>query len=703
VRGGNLTVLNSRELAMRDAPVVGDDSGENTKLLGSSELQATVSADVLRNNSIAQSLHPVMDEEHKLGQLPATAIAGNDITSSCLYAAGITMQAGGIYAPFSSTMICIMLYLFRDVYSEVCTALPMNGGTYNALLNTTSKNMAALAAVLSLLSYTATAVTSAASAAAYLHYEWNEIPALWVAIGILCFFAMLNLLGMSESANAAVGMFILHLTTMAVLIVTGIVFVIRDNGATLKASFHSSSTAADPYGNPIGNLYYGFCAAMLGVTGFETSANYIEEQKEGVFPKTLRNMWIGVTLLNPALVTLSMAVIPIENIVRESDFSLAAFAYRAGGPWLRTWVVIDATIVLAASVLTAYVGVGGLLRRMALDQILPSVFLRTNKWRGTNHVIILSFCAITCSLRFAVSDMDTLGGVYSIAFLGVMTLFTVSNLVLKAKRGKMKRAPITPTPKVIVAGLLVFAGMIGNMVRSVHNAEWFLVYFTGFASVVLGSIYRVKVLRAVARVIERPFPNAARSLQDSVMRIREQAMVYFTKTGDMTQLNKALQYVFANEDTQRVYIVWCKAPNPALPTPPGSDDDAAPAHHDNDDHHVDSVLEPSQTADSHGSVNSRPEQNSSVATTASPLSPARNRVKEEDRLRELEQACAVLDQLYPKVTVELVVIDAPFTPSVVTQVSETLHVPKNFMFIATPSVSLPSNIGEYGGLRVITY
>ena len=42
----------------------------------------------------------------------------------------------------------------------------------------------------------------------------------------------------------------------------------------------------------------GFASAMLGVSGFESSANFVEEQAEGVFPKTLRNMWVAVTILN---------------------------------------------------------------------------------------------------------------------------------------------------------------------------------------------------------------------------------------------------------------------------------------------------------------------------------------------------------------------------------------------------------------------
>lgn len=32
---------------------------------------------------------------------------------------------------------------------------------------------------------------------------------------------------------------------------------------------------------------------MLGVSGFETSAQYIESQAKGVFLKTLRNMQVG--------------------------------------------------------------------------------------------------------------------------------------------------------------------------------------------------------------------------------------------------------------------------------------------------------------------------------------------------------------------------------------------------------------------------
>ncbi len=54
-------------------------------------------------------------------------------------------------------------------------------------------------------------------------------------------------------------------------------------------------------------IFFGFAASMLGISGFESSANFVEEQKPGVFPKTLKNMWIVVSILNPLMAFLALA------------------------------------------------------------------------------------------------------------------------------------------------------------------------------------------------------------------------------------------------------------------------------------------------------------------------------------------------------------------------------------------------------------
>ncbi|RNF11330.1 amino acid permease [Trypanosoma rangeli] len=140
-----------------------------------------------------------------LGQLRATAIAGNDITSSCLYTTGIIVSMPGRFSCFASVFVSIILYLSCGIYAEVFGALPMNGGTYNAVLNTIDKNWAAQSATLSTLSYIETTVTSAASAGDYLQFKWNAIPSKWVSMGIFGVFAMMTLLGVKESFYAATG------------------------------------------------------------------------------------------------------------------------------------------------------------------------------------------------------------------------------------------------------------------------------------------------------------------------------------------------------------------------------------------------------------------------------------------------------------------------------------------------------------------
>lgn len=64
-------------------------------------------------------------------------------------------------APLCLLLVGVVLYLFRGIYGEAITSYPMNGGSYNLLINTTSKPVAALGACLSIIAYIATGVVSA--------------------------------------------------------------------------------------------------------------------------------------------------------------------------------------------------------------------------------------------------------------------------------------------------------------------------------------------------------------------------------------------------------------------------------------------------------------------------------------------------------------------------------------------------------------
>lgn len=92
-----------------------------------------------------------------------------------------------------------------------------------------------------------------------------------------------------------------------------------------------------------------------------------------------------------------------------------------GGDFLRIWVAVDATVVLSGAVLTSFVGVTGLVRRMAMDRCLPQVLLHENSCRKTNHWIVIGFFLVASSLFLLLQgNVETLSGVYNLAFLAVM-------------------------------------------------------------------------------------------------------------------------------------------------------------------------------------------------------------------------------------------------------------------------------------------
>ncbi|RME28053.1 MAG: APC family permease [Deltaproteobacteria bacterium] len=580
---------------------------------------------------------PVNPHPHdRLGQLASTAICGNDITSSCLYVSALCAAQAGRYAPIVLAIVAAVLFLFRKVYAEVGSALPLNGGTYTVLLNTTNKRVAAAAACLTLLSYVATAVISAGEAMHYAHNLIEALPVFWATIGLLGLFAVLTIIGLTESAVVAIGIFVFHLTTLTVLAASSSFTVLRDPSLL---SMNWATPAPGGFGRA---LFFGFAAAMLGISGFESSANFIEEQKPGVFPKTLRNMWVAVAIFNPLLSLLSLGLLPLAEIQEVPPDLLARMGERSLGDVLRFWVSLDAVLVLSGAVLTSFVGVVGLMRRMSLDRCLPQFLLKENRWRGTNHWIVLVFFGVCVSiLAVTAGDVERLAGVYTLSFLSVMALFAVGNMMLKVKRGRLPRAVKASWPTVLVAFLAVLVGLAGNVAMSPANVEVFTVYFAITAGVVALMFLRVQIMRVVLYTSEAMLERVkeindaiSRTVTEYIRRINERPCVYFTRGDNPAMLNRAALYVLENEQTNRLTVVH--------------------------------VYE-----------------------------------KEEDIPPRLAEHLQEIDHLYPELRIDFLAVKGKFTPGLVAALSEELGVPTNYMFIGTPGDRFTHRIEELGGVRLI--
>lgn len=573
---------------------------------------------------------------HSLGVWRATAICGNDISSSVLYVSALVAAQAGILAPLVLLIVGGVLYLYRRIYAEVGSALPQNGGTYTVLLNTNNKKVAAAAACLTLLSYIATAVISAYDA---MHYGQNLIPDIDIisaTVVLLGIFALLNIMGITESAIVALGIFIVHLVTLTVLAVTAGYMVINDPGQ-LSMNWMVPGSAGI-----LKALFYGFAAAMLGISGFESSANFIEEQKKGVFPKTLRNMWIIVAVFNPLICFLALGLLPMGTIQAAPEDLLAQMGRQTQGEWLAMWVSVDAVLVLSGAVLTSYVGVTGLVRRMSLDRCLPQFLLHENRWRSTNHWIILGFFGLCTSILLVThGDIGTMAGVYTISFLSVMALFAIGNMLLKKSRARLPREERASWPAVTIALIAVIIGLAGNILMNPLNVQIFGIYFFVTAAIVAIMFLRVELLK-LGLFVSQSFLERMLTVNiwirelvvDKISEINGLAVVYFTRGDDVSVLNRAALYVLENEQTTRMKVV-----------------------HMYED--------------------------------------------EQDIPPDLENALKTIDRLYPQLRIDFLAVKGTFGPESIERRSRRLKVPKNYMFIGTPGDRFPFRIETLNGVRVI--
>jgi amino acid transporter len=571
-----------------------------------------------------------------LSELPATAICGNDISSSCLYVSALSIIYAGKYAWIALLIVALVLFLFRKIYGEVVGALPLNGGAYNALLNTTSKSVASLAAALTLLSYMATAVISASEAMHYVHALWSGLPVVAATMVLLAIFMILTIIGIGESSKVAIVIFITHLVALTVLVVACILYISVNGLDTL--TFNSEIPVK---GGMVMALFFGFSAAMLGISGFESSANFVEEQAAGVFPKTLRNMWLVVSIFNPLTAFLALAIIPIPDVQLHHEALLAHMGTVSAGSWLAWIISVDAALVLSGAVLTSYVGVGGLIQRMSLDRVLPQFLLKLNKRNSAYRIMIAFFMLCVSILLITQGELEALAGVYTISFLAVMALFGIGNVLLKVKRARLPRPERAGALSLFIAILAVLAALIGNAVLNPIYLAVFLEYFIPTIAVIAIMLNRTRLLRLILTMfkyvsdrMQRIASMGNQTLLRMISDINSQEFIFFTKDDNVAILNKVMLYVSNNELTRNLKIV--------------------------------TVLKEGQK-----------------------VSPG------------LERDIEVLDRAYPEIKIDFVKLHGEFGPALIKKLSKEWKIPTNFMFIGSPGDHFPYKIADLYGVRLI--
>jgi amino acid transporter len=209
----------------------------------------------------------------------------------------------------------------------------------------------------------------------------------------------------------------LKMMTMVVLMIFSVISWSHVGSGALLANWELRPRGTQ---NILRDIFNGICIGFLGVSGFETTPTFIEMISIDHYPSVINTLIYSVTLLNAPLMLLVYALLPSSEILSGANV-LSLLAEKVGGGWLRTWLVVDAMLILCGGVATGVYTACGLLKTLAEDGVLPNVFLRRLPLTGELAVIPLFFLVACIALYgTATFNLATLSAVYSMAVLVVL-------------------------------------------------------------------------------------------------------------------------------------------------------------------------------------------------------------------------------------------------------------------------------------------
>ena len=237
-------------------------------------------------------------------------------------------------------------------------------------------------------------------------------------------------------------------------------------------------------------------------------------------------MWLAVMIFNPVISLLSLAMLPLVALRGVPEDLLAQMGQESSGAWLGVLVSVDAVLVLSGAVLTSFVGVTGLMRRMALDRCLPQFLLRENRRRRTSHWIILLFFVICCAILMVLVGFFAV----ALALLGNVLLHPDSLGVVLSYAG-------------------VFGGAVLLMFLRIQLLKLALLFIRAF----------LERLRLATNWIQNVVGG-------KISQIVGHPVIYFTRGDNIVLLNRCALYVMENEQTNCLKVVHVYSETE--PTPP---------------------------------------------------------------------------------------------------------------------------------------
>ncbi|WP_122818536.1 APC family permease [Nocardioides pantholopis] len=350
-------------------------------------------------------------------------------------------------------------------YAELVTKYPQAAGAALYVNKAFRNPVLTFLITICMLSATYAAAGSLATGfASYFQEVWALPPELLLTVAFIIALAIVNFIGITESAVANMLMTFVEIAGLAIVLLIGIWYIAQgDARFTTLVEFETTES------NAVLGVIAGVALAFFAMTGFENAANVAEETIDAprTFPRALIGGMVtaGIIYVLVAMATaLTVEVGVLQDAGAAGDPALLEVIEEGIIPvpvgFMTILFAIIAMVAITNTTLVALVTQSRILYGMAREDIVPGIFGKIHSTRRSPWVALIFSALVVIGLLISGADIARLATVTVVFTLFIYALVIVSALKL---RGHDEDERTFTAPRA-----LLLLGIIGNMVLLVY-------------------------------------------------------------------------------------------------------------------------------------------------------------------------------------------------------------------------------------------
>jgi APA family basic amino acid/polyamine antiporter len=376
--------------------------------------------------------------ERVLGSGALFSTAYGNVGSSIYYALGLVAVFALGMTPVVFLIAGVIFMCTAATYTEATTMYPEAGGSSSFARRAFNEFWSFFAAWGQMLNYIITVAISAFFVPHYLGVFWEPLsrsPAdIVVGIVVVVVLAVLNIVGIQESARLNIFLALADFLTQVLLVIAGVVLVLSPETLVQNVDFGTSPT--------VGDFLIAIPVGMVAYTGIETISNMAEEAKDyrKTIPRGMGAVVAAVVAIYAFLPAVALSALPVVDGQTALALSEDEGGY-AGDPVLgvvenmqlgalqtpvEIYVGILAATILFIATNAGLIGVSRLTYSMGQHRQLPERLRTLHPKYRTPYVAIGVFSLVAC-VTILPGQADFLGTIYA---FGAMLSFSIAHFAV---------------------------------------------------------------------------------------------------------------------------------------------------------------------------------------------------------------------------------------------------------------------------------